>query len=235
MFLSDSAERDVADPSMSDVSRGPGWWLASDGRWYPPEAVPGYAAPIGQPGPGWWLASDGRWYPPHTAPGGGSPTPLTTWPTPSTSFGPLRRLDLQMAATCILVLVGTLTTWASVSFGVISASVSGVQTNDGTVVLVLAILAGLTGIPALRGSTLRTGPALLGTVLLGASAVVCIVQIVQISTMTIPGIAQELPANGFLSFEAGFGLWLCAFASVIGVVQGIRIIRYCVVSGRPNR
>lgn len=24
---------------------GPGWWLASDGRWYPPESAPGYQAP----------------------------------------------------------------------------------------------------------------------------------------------------------------------------------------------
>lgn len=30
---------------MSQVSQGPGWWLASDGRWYPPEQVPGYPAP----------------------------------------------------------------------------------------------------------------------------------------------------------------------------------------------
>lgn len=28
---------------MSEVSQGPGWWLASDGRWYAPEQVPGYA------------------------------------------------------------------------------------------------------------------------------------------------------------------------------------------------
>ena len=47
---------------MSDVSQGPGWWLASDGKWYPPHtapqatlppdagvAYPGYAQP--QPGP----------------------------------------------------------------------------------------------------------------------------------------------------------------------------------------
>jgi len=27
---------------MSDVSQGPGWWLASDGKWYPPESAPGY-------------------------------------------------------------------------------------------------------------------------------------------------------------------------------------------------
>ena len=27
---------------MSDVSQGPGWWMASDGKWYPPESAPGY-------------------------------------------------------------------------------------------------------------------------------------------------------------------------------------------------
>ena len=26
---------------MSDASQGPGWWQASDGKWYPPEAAPG--------------------------------------------------------------------------------------------------------------------------------------------------------------------------------------------------
>lgn len=31
---------------MSDMSQGPGWWQASDGKWYPPEQAPG-----GQPGP----------------------------------------------------------------------------------------------------------------------------------------------------------------------------------------
>lgn len=33
---------------MSDTSQGPGWWQASDGKWYPPEQAPGYqAAPSG--------------------------------------------------------------------------------------------------------------------------------------------------------------------------------------------
>lgn len=31
---------------MSDTSQGPGWWQASDGKWYPPEQAPG-AAPTG--------------------------------------------------------------------------------------------------------------------------------------------------------------------------------------------
>jgi hypothetical protein len=34
---------------MSDVSRGPGWWMASDGKWYPPELHPSVREPVGQP------------------------------------------------------------------------------------------------------------------------------------------------------------------------------------------
>lgn len=34
---------------MSDTSQGPGWWQASDGKWYPPEQAPGATsgAPMG--------------------------------------------------------------------------------------------------------------------------------------------------------------------------------------------
>jgi hypothetical protein len=30
---------------MSDVSQGPGWWQATDGRWYPPQPPPGDRPP----------------------------------------------------------------------------------------------------------------------------------------------------------------------------------------------
>ncbi len=30
---------------MSDVSRGLGWWQASDGKWYPPQNAPAVPAP----------------------------------------------------------------------------------------------------------------------------------------------------------------------------------------------
>ena len=30
---------------MSDVPHGQGWWLATDGRWYPPEQHPNYTPP----------------------------------------------------------------------------------------------------------------------------------------------------------------------------------------------
>ncbi|CAN5576473.1 hypothetical protein BH10ACT1_BH10ACT1_37960 [soil metagenome] len=41
---------------MSDVSQGPGWWQASDLKWYPPDQVPGpernaEPAPATDPGP----------------------------------------------------------------------------------------------------------------------------------------------------------------------------------------
>ncbi len=56
---------------MSETWQGPGWWLASDGRWYPPDQVPGpfpgSSAHGGrQPSPGYG--------PPPYAPGHG-PTP----------------------------------------------------------------------------------------------------------------------------------------------------------------
>ena len=36
---------------MSDHSQGPGWWLASDGRWYAPELHPSYVPPAPAAGP----------------------------------------------------------------------------------------------------------------------------------------------------------------------------------------
>lgn len=48
---------------MTDGAPGSEWWLASDGRWYPPATHPDPSKR-----PGWWCASDGNWYPPRTAP-----------------------------------------------------------------------------------------------------------------------------------------------------------------------
>ena len=45
---------DPDGPSTTNSRQG--WWQASDGEWYPPEA---------RPGGGWWQAPDGRWYPPN--------------------------------------------------------------------------------------------------------------------------------------------------------------------------
>jgi len=35
--------------SGADSSQGPGWWQASDGKWYPPEQTPAAAPPVPAP------------------------------------------------------------------------------------------------------------------------------------------------------------------------------------------
>lgn len=47
---------------MSDVSQGPGWWQASDGKWYPPTSQPG-TAPVAPAGPPAWGPPVGYGYP----------------------------------------------------------------------------------------------------------------------------------------------------------------------------
>jgi len=52
---------------MSDVSQGPGWWQASDGRWYPPQQAPTAAPP---PPPQWGAPPAPQWTPPPAKKGG---------------------------------------------------------------------------------------------------------------------------------------------------------------------
>ncbi|HVB93888.1 MAG TPA: DUF4190 domain-containing protein [Acidimicrobiales bacterium] len=67
---------------MSDVSQGPGWWQASDGKWYSPEQVPGTGAAESAPEPSF----PGAGGPP---PGSGGPVyPGPIAPPPGPSYGP---------------------------------------------------------------------------------------------------------------------------------------------------
>ncbi|MCU1354075.1 MAG: domain containing protein [Acidimicrobiales bacterium] len=72
---------------MSDTSQGPGWWQASDGKWYPPEqatpatptppptAPPAYNPTATAPAPGYSAP------PAYGAPAGGAPQgQLVEWP-----------------------------------------------------------------------------------------------------------------------------------------------------------
>jgi hypothetical protein len=45
---------------MSDVSGGPGWWQAGDGKWYPP--IPAAPTTDQQPSPQSQFSPDGRWW-----------------------------------------------------------------------------------------------------------------------------------------------------------------------------
>src|ERR1700722_3073329 len=80
---------------MSDISQGPGWWQASDGKWYRPEQHPNYVAPPAPPAPPPPPAPPSP--PPGSAPppsgppsrfGGEAPTYMVTpAPTPPVAHG----------------------------------------------------------------------------------------------------------------------------------------------------
>ena len=91
---------DGAGVPMSDTSQGPGWWLASDGKWYPPQpqeatpaevvqsvqpsqTAPAPAGAVSPQGPGWWEASDGLWYPPTSQPQNATPAEVVPSAEPS--------------------------------------------------------------------------------------------------------------------------------------------------------
>jgi len=92
---------------MSDTSQGPGWWLASDGKWYPPELWTGppaagptalsaptagsvpTAAPAG-PGPSWQYGAPGAFGTGAPGPYGyGSPGETPGEPGPAGGGPPL--------------------------------------------------------------------------------------------------------------------------------------------------
>lgn len=85
---------------MSDFSQGPGWWQASDDKWYPPDQVPG-PEPAGTDDPTTgappaWGAAPGGWSPPPapgSAPAWGGPTGPSTggygYAPPGAGYGPM--------------------------------------------------------------------------------------------------------------------------------------------------
>ncbi len=71
---------------MSDTAQGPGWWLASDGKWYPPElwTGPPNAGPAGMP-------PTQSWAPGPSGPAsvyGAASTPPGAPSSGSASYGP---------------------------------------------------------------------------------------------------------------------------------------------------
>src|SRR5579872_6222317 len=72
---------------MSDVSGGPGWWQASDGRWYPPEQHPNYAPPPPPPASPPPSPPAPPWPPPQ--PGAPQPPPYPQAPAtaPAPAYG----------------------------------------------------------------------------------------------------------------------------------------------------
>jgi hypothetical protein len=70
---------------------------------WPPAEPP--STPAGPPGPGWWLASDGRYYPPEQAPGSQLPPPSFTAYSPyGAPVGPTSTNGLAIASMVLGIL-----------------------------------------------------------------------------------------------------------------------------------
>lgn len=86
---------------MSDTSQGPGWWLASDGKWYPPEQAP---QPQPPPVP-----------PPQAAPPpSAAPPPLPQQAAASSGGG--KGCIYALIAVAAVVVLGTVGTVLAIAF-----------------------------------------------------------------------------------------------------------------------
>jgi hypothetical protein len=148
---------------MSDVSQGPGWWQASDHKWYPPEAVPGTAPPPPPPHGAGAARSGSAPYPgpstPYPAPSGPYYTPTGVYPAPSGPYQTVvvgRTSGLAIASFVLSVLwlwgIGSL---LAVIFAVISLRhIRDAQGREGGKGLAIAGL--VIGIVGVIGSVLVT-------------------------------------------------------------------------------
>ena len=138
---------------MSDTSQGPGWWLASDGKWYPPQAQSGYWAP---PRPESSVAQQP--YPAVPYPVG--PYPGAPYPGMAPQFQPPEPKPTNGLAIASLVLsiiwLGGLGSILAVIFGIVARRQirrsQGRQGGDG-----LALAGLLVGVVGLLGVALVWG------------------------------------------------------------------------------
>ena len=186
---------------MSEVSGGPGWWQASDGKWYPPEQHPNYRPPVpGSPpptGPGY----------PAGAPGGAVPTGANR-PTFSLDVARLARAERITGIATLVLLISLVLPWYTYDFGPVSISVDGLW--HGWMYLVLLVSLAVLGYIVLRAGfavmpfTLSMSDAqllLIGTVF---NAVLCI-----LAFLLKPG------GIGFTGIGWGFGAFVGLAAAIV--------------------
>jgi uncharacterized RDD family membrane protein YckC len=107
---------------MSNVSQGPGWWMASDHKWYPPESHPGYQTP-----------------PPHFAPPASYPSGQSFYPnlgSPIPTGPPLANYGLRLGGWLIdwlilLVICGVISAAThSFHYSHVTTNLNGFSSNN---------------------------------------------------------------------------------------------------------
>ncbi|MCU1429031.1 MAG: hypothetical protein JWL83_3031 [Actinomycetia bacterium] len=123
---------------MSDESQGPGWWLASDGKWYSPEQAPGATPSYPPPtySPPAYTPPGGQYTPPSA---GGQPLTAGTalsygWAKYTANLGPILLIILiPFGVQLVLSLISRSTissTGVSIAFSII-ANIIGLMLSIG--------------------------------------------------------------------------------------------------------
>jgi hypothetical protein len=118
---------------MSDTSQGPGWWEASDGKWYPPEQHPSDqppATPAPPPRPPSPAAAQGP------APAG---TPAVSLPPFSFDMKRLSQAERITGIATVVLFISLFLPWFTYSFGLGSVSVDGLWHGWMYLVLLLCL------------------------------------------------------------------------------------------------
>lgn len=114
---------------MSNTAQGSGWWQASDGRWYPPDAKPGVPPPPEAESAGWSSPPGGSgsaWGPPQPpgspTPGGWAQPPASQYRTSTNGFAVAALVLGIIGIPAVLVLVGLLFAVLALIFGLVARS-----------------------------------------------------------------------------------------------------------------
>jgi len=187
---------------MSDVSQGPGWWQASDGKWYPPEQHPDPQAQAPAPPQG----------------AGALPGQPGAVPAPRQSLPPFS-LDLKRwspaeritAIATLVLFISLFLPWFTYSFAFGSVSVDGLWHGWMYLVLLLclAIMAYLIARAGFSEMPFKL-PMTDDQVLLIATGVNAVLSI--LAFLLKPG------GIGFTGIGWGFGAFVGLAASIVAVV-----------------
>jgi hypothetical protein len=212
---------------MSDTPQGPGWWLASDGRWYAPELHPDFRE---QP-----------LEPPTPPAGEGWPTsPPTEQPAavPADDDGHLRTTRDVVAGVvalvaAVLLAAGSFLDWADriTIRNVGSSEVTGFDSNGIGVLLCAGVLAvggamTLTGIRHVFVLISMLAAALTATALVGFSMYDIqgpASDRLAEAVASFAGIDPQQVSNAGVDFDLATGIWMALAGGVAGVVGSLLV------------
>ena len=133
--------------SGADSSQGPGWWQASDGKWYPPEQTPAAAPPVPAPPTA------------PVAPGPAPTGPASTGPGTANAnadnnqagfFARLFDVSMKTFITPSIIKVLFILGIAAISIFSLILLIAGAQADGGIVLILLAPLYWFIGVLYLR-------------------------------------------------------------------------------------